>query len=59
LVNDETPRVRVAAVNALALLGEGEHADLLRQACVDPETSVRDASRRALHALGRRLERPV
>jgi len=59
LVIDDVPRVRVAAVRGLALVGEGEHADLLHRACGDPEISVRDAARDALFDLGRRLERPL
>jgi HEAT repeats len=59
LVNDEVPRVRVAALLGLAAVGEGEHVELLRGACGDVETNVRDAARRGLNALGRRLDRPV
>ena len=48
LVDDDTPRVRAAAVRVLGVTGEAEHADGIRQALVDPEPAVRDAAGRAL-----------
>lgn len=59
LTKDEVVRVRLAAVKALAVVGEGEHADVLHDACGDPDMKVRDAARSALVTLSRRLERPL
>lgn len=41
-LNDEVPRVRAAAVRALARVGEAEHADAVRS----DETALRELSRR-------------
>jgi HEAT repeat protein len=59
LTTDETVRVRLVAVKALAVVGEGEHAAALHDACHDPDMTVRDAARSAVYTLGRRLERPL
>ena len=56
---DEVPRVRAAAVRALAVVGEAEHADAVRDSLDDPEPSVRTAAAGALRALARRLDRPL
>jgi HEAT repeat protein len=56
---DEVPRVRAAAVRALAVVGEAEHADAVRDCLDDPEPSVRTAAAAALRALARRLDRPL
>jgi HEAT repeat protein len=56
---DEVPRVRAAAVRALAVVGEAEHADAVRDCLDDPEPSVRTAAGGALRALARRLDRPI
>jgi hypothetical protein len=53
------PRVRAAAVRALAVVVEAEHADAVRDCLDDPEPSVRTAADRALRALSRRLDRPL
>ncbi len=59
LVGDEVPRVRAAAVRALAVTGEAEHANPIRGALDDPDDAVRSAAERALRTLERRLDRPV
>ena len=59
LCADEVPRVRAAAVRALAVVGEAEHAGAVRDCLDDPEPSVRTAASGALRALARRLDRPL
>src|SRR4029077_18996419 len=59
LTGDDVRRVRVAAVRALAVVGEGEHAALLHEALDDPEPDVRRAASLALEGLSRRLDREV
>jgi HEAT repeat protein len=59
LVHDETTRVRVAAIRALALAGEAEHADAVREARDDPEPAVRKAAMVALKQMADRLDRPL
>ena len=56
---DEVPRVRAAAVRALAAVGEAEHVEAVRDCLDDPEPSVRTAAAGALRALARRLDRPL
>lgn len=58
-VADEVARVRGAAVRALGVVGEGEHAAALRAAEDDPEPSVRRAAALALATMRRRLDRDV
>lgn len=57
--HEPTPRVRLAAVKALAVVGEFEHADALRQATFDPDPKVGDAAGAALRVLADRLDRPL
>jgi hypothetical protein len=59
LCEDEVPRVRVAAVRALAFVGEAEDADVLRDCLDDPEDVVAAAAERALREMARRLDRPI
>ena len=60
LVDDGTPRVRVAAVRGLAVVGEAEHADAVREAAgADPDPAVRRAAGTALREMARRLDRPL
>jgi hypothetical protein len=56
---DEVPRVRAAAVRALARVGEAEDADAVRRCLDDPDTAVVSAAERALRDLSRRLDRVV
>lgn len=56
---EDTPRVRVRAVKAVAAVGEYEHATALRSALEDPEETVRAAAAAAMRELAVRLDRPV
>lgn len=56
---EQTPRVRAAAVKALAAVGEYEHAAAIKVALDDPEPAVREAAERALRLLADRLDRPL
>src|SRR4051794_28766824 len=57
--SDDVPRVRAAAVRALAVVGEAEDADAVRDCLEDPETSVVLAAEKALAAMSRRLDRDL
>jgi len=59
LADDDVPRVRRAAVGALAAIGEAEQADTIRALTDDPEPTVARAAATALAKLGRRLDRPL
>ncbi len=59
LVSDDVPRVRLAAVRALARVGEVEHAEHVRAAAHDPDRSVAAAAERALEEMSRRLDRDL
>jgi hypothetical protein len=54
----ELPRVRAAAMRALAVVGDTEHVDVVRERLDDPDEAVRRAAARALERLGRRLDVP-
>jgi HEAT repeat protein len=56
---DDVPRVRAAAVRALAVVGEGEHADAVRDCLDDSERDVAVAAERALREMSRRLDRSL
>lgn len=56
LAGHALPRVRVAAVRALAACGDTEHVTAVRDALDDPVEEVRRAAGRALDALERRLD---
>jgi len=58
LLKSPVPRVRVAAVRALGVVGEYEHAELLRQT-VDSDPAVQIAIDGALRSLRLRLDRVV
>jgi hypothetical protein len=58
LTRHELPRVRSAAVRALGVVGDTEHADDLRAALDDPEESVRAQAARAYDRMARRLDLP-
>nr|MBA3524807.1 HEAT repeat domain-containing protein [Geodermatophilaceae bacterium] len=57
LCRDDVPRVRAAAAQGLAAVGEGENAPALRGLADDPQDSVRRAAEVALRALSHRLDR--
>jgi hypothetical protein len=56
---DEVPRVRAAAVRGLAVVGEAEDADAVRDCLDDPERAVVAAAERALAAMSKRLDRDL
>lgn len=57
LLQDPLPRVRVAGLRALAVVGEAEHAPAVRDALDDADAGVADAAAAALAALEERLDR--
>jgi len=57
--SDPVPRVRVAAVRALAVIGEAEHVPALQAARHDPEIAVVRAADRTLDTLSTRLDREL
>jgi len=56
LAGHERPRVRAAALRALAVSGDTEHVDAVRTALDDPDEDVRRAAGRALERLEQRLD---
>jgi len=58
LLGDAVERVRMAAARALAVVGEGEHAELLERAALGDDACAHTA-RRSLERLARRLDRPL
>ncbi len=56
LTHHALPRVRAAAVRALAVVGDTEHLVAVERLLDDPEESVRVAAARARTAMARRLE---
>jgi hypothetical protein len=56
LLADETPRVRVAALRGLAVVGEHEHLDDVTDALDDPEPLVAGQAERTVTALRTRLD---
>jgi HEAT repeats len=59
LADDQVPRVRAAAVRALGIVGEGEHAEVLDAAIDDVDAAVSRAASSALETLAKRLDRPL
>jgi hypothetical protein len=57
ITGDDVPRVRKAAVAALAVVAEGEHADAIKALLDDSDESVAGAASKALAAASRRLDR--
>jgi hypothetical protein len=58
LASHELPRVRAAAMRALAVVGDTEHAAAVRDRLDDPEEGVRRAAGRAWEQLAARLDLP-
>ena len=56
LAGHELPRVRAAAMRALALCGDTEHVETVRDALADEADEVRRAAARALERLESRLD---
>ncbi|MBB5642729.1 HEAT repeat domain-containing protein [Cryobacterium roopkundense] len=59
LSTDEVPRVRAAAVHALAALGTVEHLPTIVQRLKDPDVEVRRAAQQSRDALTARLGLPT
>lgn len=55
LTEDETPRVRVAALRALAAIGTAEHTEVIAARLRDPDKDVRRAAQQARDQLAARL----
>jgi HEAT repeat protein len=55
-ITDPVPRVRAAALRAIAVIGEHEHVELVRDALDDPDPSVTSRAEQALARLARRLD---
>ena len=58
LTTDEVPRVRAAALHALAAQGTAEHADTITQRLRDPDKEVRRAAQQSRDVLAARLNLP-
>lgn len=56
LLGHELPRVRAQALRALAVCGDTEHVDLVRDLLEDGDEAVRRQAGRALAAVARRLD---
>ena len=56
---DAVPRVRVACLRALAVVGEVEHAPAILSGLRDVDPSVVRAAERALERMEERLDRPL
>lgn len=56
LAPHELPRVRGQALRALAVVGDVEHVEVVRERVEDPDADVRRQAARALDALARRLD---
>jgi hypothetical protein len=56
LADHELPRVRAQAMRALAVTGDSEHLDVVRDHLDDEDAEVRKQAARALDALERRLD---
>ena len=55
LAEHEQPRVRTQVARALAVVGDTEHADVVRRLLDDPDPAVAAAAERALTRLAERL----
>lgn len=54
--NDDVPRVRAAAVRALAAQGSGQHMDAIEHLLGDPDKEVRRTAQQSRDALSKRLD---
>jgi dienelactone hydrolase len=57
--DDQTARVRVAALRAIGVVGEAEHAWAVQSALADDERPVVAAAQAAQQRMERRLDRPL
>lgn len=58
LADHERPRVRAAAMRALAVAGDTEHVEVVQDHLDDPDPAVRRSAARSLEQLLRRLDLP-
>lgn len=58
LATHELPRVRANAVRALGVVGDTEHAEVVRVVLDDPEEWVREQAARAYARMAKRLDLP-
>jgi hypothetical protein len=58
LAGHDLPRVRAAAMRALAVAGDTEHVPVVEATADDPDPAVRKAAARALEQLRERLDLP-
>src|SRR5699024_4518934 len=56
---DAVPRVRLACLRTLAVVGEAEHASAVRAGLRGTDPSVVQAAERALERMEERLDRPL
>jgi HEAT repeats len=56
LVTHELPRVRAQALRALAVAGDTQHVDLVRDRLEDDDEAVRRQAERALEQMARRMD---
>lgn len=56
LLAHELPRVRAQALRALAVAGDTQHVEMVRDRIEDPEESVRIQAERALRRMGTRMD---
>ena len=56
LTRHDLPRVRAAAVRALAVVGDTEHLAAVERLLHDPEEAIRGTPRRAYGRMARRLD---
>jgi len=59
LIEDEVPRVRVAALRALAAVGTAEHTEVIAARLRDPDKDVRRAAQQSRDELAASLETPA
>ncbi len=56
LAGHDLPRVRAAAVRALAVAGDTEHVAVVQDRLADPDPAVRRSAARSLERLTQRLD---
>ena len=57
ITDDDTARVRIAALRAIAVVGEAEHAAAVATASTAPDPTIAGAAETAIRRLARRLDR--
>jgi hypothetical protein len=56
LLSHELPRVRAQALRALAVAGDTQHVEMVRERIEDPDEAVRSQAARALRQMSARLD---